>query len=88
MKSRIKKRKPRKGTAVNDRKSVYKYFPVDDTHSIAVKGGRCYKCSKITTEFCQSCLAYVCDNHSEGQETDRICLKCKKESRSLPSYIG
>lgn len=68
------RRKPRRSTAVNRRDSVYKYYPIDDTRSIAVMGQRCKRCRKITTSYCVECHTPYCRKHLD--ENNR-CENCK-----------
>ncbi|MFH1642404.1 MAG: hypothetical protein ABIC04_05910 [Nanoarchaeota archaeon] len=75
-----KHRKPRKTTAINSRKAVYKYLPIknDKDHSIAVPGGRCHNCNKITVCYCDKCNLWICEKHLVvGQEEGECyCKKC------------
>ena len=77
-----KEDKPRFSTARDDKDFVYKYYPIkgDKEHRMAVPGGRCYKCSKITDAFCDECQRWICENHlTEGEEEGScFCLDCNK----------
>jgi hypothetical protein len=86
MKSRRKRLRIRRTTARNDRKTVYKYYPVDETKSVAVKAGRCYKCRKITTDFCFNCSNFVCEKHS-AKDGDTFCISCR-QGDSRADYVG
>jgi len=95
MKSRKKKLKPRHTTARNYRDVVYKYLPLSERHSIAIKGGRCYKCSKITTDFCYNCSKSCCKKHFRKLDEEIFCADCsskhdisKMTVRDKKSYIG
>jgi len=78
-----KEDQPRLGTARNSKGFFYKYYPVegDKTKRIAVPGGRCYKCSRITDAFCDKCQKWVCEEHLAKGEDEYICfcLECGKE---------
>ncbi|MCP3684134.1 MAG: hypothetical protein GY861_15745 [bacterium] len=83
MKNRKKRleKKIRTSDARNTRQAVYKYYPIDETKSIAVRGGRCHKCNKITNDFCISCTRFVCDKHSHKKSKDKYCADCKENKK-------
>ncbi|MBS3098009.1 hypothetical protein J4209_04405 [Candidatus Woesearchaeota archaeon] len=72
--------KPRFTTARDNKGFSYKYYPIegDSEHRMAVPGGRCYKCGKITDAFCDKCQAWVCETHlvSGKDEGECFCLNC------------
>jgi len=71
------KREPYSRTARDSRKAVHKYYNVDDSHSMPVIGGRCYKCNKITNSFCDKCSKWACEKHLEKNKTDlEVCSNC------------
>lgn len=78
------KRKPKRGTARNYRSVVYKYLPDEksDVKSVAVMGGRCYKCNKITIAYCDNCQRWVCEKHMVKSEKDKnecFCSECSEK---------
>ena len=85
MKSRKKKleKRIRRTTATNDRKTVYKYYPVDERKSYSIKAGRCVRCGKITDSSCDVCGRYFCENHLK----DDKCEGCEGKKVKL-SYVG
>jgi hypothetical protein len=91
VKSRAKKRKIHYSDATNTRRVSYKYFPVDEKHSVAVQAGRCYKCRKVTTDFCFGCSRYVCKVHSQQRDDEVWCTGCvgKGIKRNVNlTYVG
>lgn len=85
MKSRKKKleNRVRRTTATNDRKTVYKYYPLDEKMSYSVKVGRCVKCGRITDASCDVCGRYMCENHLK----DDRCLGCMAKKVKI-DYVG
>ena len=77
------KPKPKHSTARHHRNVAYKYYPLGkkSVHSIAVPGGRCHICNRITNMFCHKCSKWVCEKHTtkdEKYDIDVYCVKCKK----------
>jgi hypothetical protein len=74
----------RQTTATNTRNFLYKYYKVNEFRSIAVKAGRCFKCRKITDNYCITCHRYICENHIFQKAEDRFCQDCRPvNSREL-----
>jgi hypothetical protein len=77
--------KPRLTNARAGRGFAYKYYPIkgDDKHRLAVLGGRCIKCGKITDAYCDKCNQWVCENHLiKESEYGCYCLDCGRELKS------
>lgn len=69
----------RKTTAINDRKTLFKYYKVDTLHSLAVPAGRC-ECGKITDLYCVECSSYLCEKHIFIDGQDYFCGDCANDN--------
>jgi hypothetical protein len=74
------KEKPRFSSARDSRGFAYKYYPIkgDEKHRVAVLGGRCFKCGKVTDAYCDKCNEWICENHlvKAKVEGECYCLEC------------
>jgi hypothetical protein len=72
-----RRQEPYRRTARDSRSAVHTYHAVDDVHRLAVQGGRCFKCGKITNSFCDKCNIWACENHLEKDRNGLdVCEKC------------
>ena len=85
-----RRKQPRYTTARNSRRVVYKYYYLSDDKRMAVLGGRCHSCGKITDAFCDKCSRFVCENHMFKPREDDFecfCLGCKEKEGLFLSKV-
>lgn len=75
---RLRTKEHRRTTATNTRRFYFKYYKVDDDHSLAVPAGKC-RCGKVTDMYCVKCNTHTCEKHLFTDGDDYYCLSCKEE---------
>jgi hypothetical protein len=52
-----------------------------------IEQGLCYKCKKITHDYCDSCFVFICEEHrffkspKHGKKTFIFCEECFKKNK-------